>query len=127
MKKLSETYKELGIAFTFPIEIKDSNGNMTYYEDSDGFWHKYEYDSKGNETYYEDSGNFWCRTEYDSSGKKTYYENSDGLWYKSEYDSDGEVSYHEASTGEKIGTPNNKTCEGKVIEVDGIKYELKAL
>ena len=23
MKKLSETYKELGIVFTFPIEIKD--------------------------------------------------------------------------------------------------------
>ena len=109
MKKISETYKELGIAFVLPIEIKDSNGNMTYYEDSDGFWHKYEYDSKGNETYYEDSGNFWCRTEYDSSGKKTYYENSDGLWYKNEYDSDGEVSYHEASTGEKIGTPKNKT------------------
>jgi hypothetical protein len=36
MKKLSETYKELGIAFTFPIEIKDANGNETYYEDSDG-------------------------------------------------------------------------------------------
>ena len=109
MKKLSDTYKELGIAFAFPIEIKNANGKETYHEDSDGFWHKYEYDSKGNETYYEDSGNFWCRTEYDSSGKKTYYENSDGLWYKSEYDSDGEVSYHEASTGEKIGTPKNTT------------------
>jgi hypothetical protein len=36
MEKLSETYKELGIAFTFPIEIKDANGNETYYEDSDG-------------------------------------------------------------------------------------------
>ena len=37
MKKLSETYKELGIAFTFPIDIKDANGNRTYYEDSNGF------------------------------------------------------------------------------------------
>ena len=37
MKKLSETYKELGIAFTFPIEINDSNGNETYFEDSSGY------------------------------------------------------------------------------------------
>ena len=27
MKLLSETLTELGIAFTFPIEIKDANGN----------------------------------------------------------------------------------------------------
>jgi hypothetical protein len=36
MKKVSDTYKKLGIAFTFPIEIKDSNGNLTYFENSDG-------------------------------------------------------------------------------------------
>ncbi len=49
MKKLSETYKELGIAFSFPIRIKNENGNRTYYEDSDGFWVKREYDAQGNE------------------------------------------------------------------------------
>ena len=37
------------------LEIKDKNGNLIYYEDSTGFWVKYEYDSKGNEIYYEDS------------------------------------------------------------------------
>jgi hypothetical protein len=84
MKKLSETYKELGIAFSFPIEIIDANGKQTYYESSDGYWE---------------------RTERDS--KETYYENSEGV---------------------KIGMPRSaKTCEGKVVEVDGIKYELKAL
>ena len=83
MKLLSETYKELGIAFTFPIKIKDSNGKMTYYEDSDNYWFRKEYDSNGNQT------------------------------------------YHEDSHGNKRGTPKSKTCEGKVIEVDGIKYELK--
>ncbi len=36
MRKLSETLKELGIAFIFPIEIKDANDNETYREDSDG-------------------------------------------------------------------------------------------
>ena len=107
MKKLSETYKELGIEFTFPILIKDSNGYATYYENSDDFWYKREYDSNGNVTYYEDSANYWYKCEYDANGIETYYENS---------------------TGFKRGTPKSaKTCEGKVIEVDGIKYKLTAL
>ena len=55
MKPLSDTYKELGIAFSFPIEIKDADGNRTYYENSKGYWYKYEYDDNGNATYYEDS------------------------------------------------------------------------
>jgi hypothetical protein len=55
MKKLSETYKELGIAFSFPIKIKDANGYMTYYESSDGYWCRYERGAMGNVTYYENS------------------------------------------------------------------------
>ena len=86
MKKLSETYKELGIDFAFPIVIKDANGYVTYYENSGGYWCKYEYDADGNQTYYEDSD------------------------------------------GYKRGTPRSaKTCESKVVEVDGIKYKLTAL
>jgi len=61
MKKLSETYKELGIDFSFPIEIKDENGNETYYEDSDGYWSRYEYDKNGKGTYYEDSDGYKVR------------------------------------------------------------------
>jgi len=86
MKPLSETLTELGIEFTFPIEI---------------------YDAKGKVTYYQISNDCWQRWEYDDNGKVTYYEDSDGL---------------------KGGTPKSaKTCEGKVIEFDGIKYELTAL
>ena len=58
MKKitpLSDIYKELGIAFTFPIKITNENGAETYYEDNDGYWNRYEYNEKGNETYYETS------------------------------------------------------------------------
>jgi len=55
MKPLSETYKELGIAFKFPIEINDANGKRTYYEDSYDYWEKSERDAKGNRTYHEDS------------------------------------------------------------------------
>ena len=106
MKKLSETYKELGIAFTFPIEITDANGKLTYYENSDGFWDRYERDANGNRTYYENSMGFWSRWERDA-------------W---------KMYYYEDSTGVKKGTPKSaKTCEGKVVEVDGIKYKLKAL
>jgi hypothetical protein len=107
MKKLSEIYKELGIAFSFPIEITDDNGNRTYCESSYGYWHRYEYDAKGKVTYYEDSYGYWSRSEYDANGNETYFENSAGVGW---------------------GTPKSaKTCEGKVVEVDGIKYKLKAL
>jgi len=107
MKPLSETYKKLGIAFTFPIEIKDTNGKETYYENSD---------------------DFWCRLDRDANGHKTYYENNEDYWAKWERDAKGNPTYYENSKGVKRGTPkSSKTCEGKVVEVDGIKYELTAL
>tara|TARA_R110000787_G_scaffold97213_1_gene200741 strand:+ start:511 stop:831 length:321 start_codon:yes stop_codon:yes gene_type:complete len=106
MKPLSETYKELGIAFSFPIEITDDDDLETYYETRYGYWAKFERDANGDVTYYEDSDDVWWRREYDDNGNRTYYEDSDGI---------------------KEGTPRSETCEGKVVEVDGIKYELKAL
>ena len=106
MKKLSETYKELGIDFTFPIEITNANGNRTYHEGSKGFWSKYEYDARGDETYYEDS---------------------EGDWYKREYDSNGNETYFEDSNGYKDGTPRSQSCAGKIVEVDGKKYKLTEL
>ena len=107
MKKLSELYKELGIAFTFPIQIKDANSNETYCEYSDGYWRRHEYDANGNETYCKNSHNYSYRCQYDDNDNRNYFEDSNGL---------------------REGTPRSaKTCEGKVVEVDGIKYELKAL
>ena len=128
MKKLSETLTELGIAFTFPIEIKDANGKTTYFEDSDGFWCKRERDADGNVTYFEASTGFWNKREYDAKGNMTCSEDSNGFWNKWEYDAKGNETYYEDSTGHKRGTPKSaKTCEGKVVEVDGVKYELKTL
>jgi len=107
MKPLSEIYKELGIAFTFPIVIEDANGNQTYYELSDGYW---------------------SRSERDANGYVTYHKDSDDFWYRSERAADGNETYYETSDGTKRGTPRSaKTCEGKVVEVDGIKYKLTAL
>ena len=128
MKKLSETYKSLGIAFSFPIKIKNANGYETYYENSYDYWSKSEYDAKGNRTYCENSNGDWYKWEYDAKGNVTYYEASDGFWYKYEYDANGYETYYENSNGDQRGTPKSaKTCEGKVVEVDGIKYELTAL
>ena len=98
MKKLSEAYTELGIDFTVPIEIRNAQGNRTYFENSNGYWHRWEYDAKGNETYFENSKGFWSKSEYDAQGNRTYYEDSDGR---------------------KRGTPRSK-----VIEIDGKKYKL---
>ena len=55
MKKLSETLKELGIAFTFPIIMRDANGKVTYHEHSDGYCSRTEFDANGNRTYFESS------------------------------------------------------------------------
>jgi len=65
----------------FPFTIKDKNGNIIYWEESNGYWNKREYDSNGNEI---------------------YFENSDG----------------------KIVDNRPKSCEGKVVEIDGKKYKL---
>ena len=83
------------------------------------------HDSKGNEIYYEDSDGSWYKSEYDSKGNQTYCEDSDGSWYKSEYDSKGNQTYCEDSDGNKKGMPRSQSCDGKVVEVDGITYELK--
>jgi hypothetical protein len=105
MKKLSETYRELGIAFTFPIEIKNADGNSIYYERIDGYCRRSEYDEKGNETYFENSDGYWSRYEYDENGNQTYYE---------------------TITGYKKGTKRG-SCDGKVVEIDGKKYKLTEL
>jgi hypothetical protein len=127
MKKVSDTYKALGIAFTFPIVIKDAKGNETYYENSTGFWWRREYDANGNQTYHERGDGFWRKHEYDANRNQTYHVDSDGYWYKYEYDANGKQTYFEDSEGEKIGTPRSQSCAGKVIEVNGKKYKLTEL
>jgi len=90
----------------FPFIIKDKRGNQIYFEDSNGYWSKMEFDSNGKETYFENSNGFWIKREYDSNGKETYYENSDG---------------------EIIDNRPKSSCNGKVVEIDGKKYKLTEL
>ena len=112
MKKLSETLTELGIAFSFPIEIEDTNGNETYLEYSDGDRERYEYDANGRQTYCEDSNGFWQRWERDSKGRPIYHEDSNDFWSRWDRDANGDVDYYEDSTGVKKGTPQSaSTCD----------------
>ena len=60
------------------FRLYDSEGNITYYEDSDGYWYRYEYDSRGNIAYCVNSEKRWYRYERDSEGNETYYEDSYG-------------------------------------------------
>jgi len=39
----------------FPFIIKDSKGKEIYFENSEGYWSKCEWDSKGNQIYFENS------------------------------------------------------------------------
>jgi muramoyltetrapeptide carboxypeptidase LdcA involved in peptidoglycan recycling len=98
--------KKLDVAY--PIEIRDSNGNVVYIEESDNLWIKYEYNSKGKITYCEDSNNYWSKTEYDdSNGKEEYYEDCRGI---------------------KIGTSKkkkNKEAQEKIKELEDKLKELK--
>ena len=107
------------------LEIKDKNGNLIYWEDSDGWWVKREYDSQGDEIYLEDSDGYWEKREYDSKGNRIYLETSNGLWEKREYDSKGNRIYLENSNG-VIEDNRPKPCEDKVkvIEIEGVKYKL---
>jgi len=88
----------------FPFKIRGKNGKQIYWEDSNGFWAKSEYDSNSNEIYFENSDGFWTKREFDSNSNEIYYENSNGT---------------------VIDNRPKQSCEGKVVEIDGKKYQLK--
>ena len=62
----------------FPFEIRDKNNNEIYWEDSDGYWIKREYDANNNRIYVEIATGYWWKREYDENTNLIYYENSNG-------------------------------------------------
>jgi len=62
----------------FPFTINDKNGNQIYWETSNGYWSKREYNTNGNVIYFETSDGYWLKREYDTNGKLIYFENSYG-------------------------------------------------
>jgi len=110
------------------FSLYDSNGNQIYYEHSDGFWVKREFDSNGNEIYATNSSGTWCKYEYDSNGNEIYFENSKGYWCKEEFDSNGKSIYYENSDcGVFYDNRPTTSCNGKIVEIDGKKYQLKGV
>jgi hypothetical protein len=107
------------------LYLYDSNGNIIYLETSSGHWYKQEFDSKGNQIYREYSDGYWVKREYNDNGNEIYYERSDGYWIKQEYDSNGNRIYFENSNGTIIDKRPKTSCSGKVIEIDGKRYQLK--
>lgn len=85
------------------------------------------YDSNGKEIYREDSIGFWFKREYDSNDNEIYHETSKGYWSKYEYDSNGNEIYFEDSNGNIEDNRPKPSWEGKVVEIDGKKYQLKEL
>jgi len=69
--------QQLGVT-EFPFEIKNGNGNLIYYEDSEAYWVKRGFDSEGRENYVENP-NSCTKTEWDSEGRQIYYVNSKGI------------------------------------------------
>ena len=59
-------------------------------------------DKNGNGIYVEYSSGYWAKREYDSKGNEIYWENSDGI----------------------IEDNRPKPCEGKIVEIGGVKYKL---
>jgi len=59
----------------------------------------------------------------DKNGKQIYCEHSNGFWVKMEYNSESNLIYCEDSNG-LIIDKRPKSCENKVVEIDGIKYKL---
>ena len=76
--KDQQTFAQFLNVKDFPFEIEDKNGKLIYYEVSNGYWFKSEYDDQGNLIRFENSNGFWFKREYDEQGNVIYSENSDG-------------------------------------------------
>jgi hypothetical protein len=82
----------------FPYRERDKDNNQTYFEASNGWWGKYEYDEFGNEIYYEGSDGDWRKKEWDeynNNSRITYYEHSSGHWCKREYYENELIEYED--------------------------------
>jgi hypothetical protein len=86
---------------------------------------KREYDTNGNRIYYETSDGFWSKYDYDSNNNHIYLENSTGYWFKREFDDNGNCIYYETSNGYIFDKRPKASCDGKVVEIDGKRYQLK--
>jgi len=67
------------------------------------------------------------KKEFDSNGNVIYFEDSTGFWVKKEFDSNGNQIYYENSDGRVEDNRPTSPCNGKIVEIDGKKYQLKEI
>jgi hypothetical protein len=77
----------------FPFIIRDNDGVMIYWEESDGFWERWEYDSSGREKYFEDSTGF--KRELDFKKNEIVCSSPNGL--AKGYDENGNMVFFDDS------------------------------
>ena len=94
----------------------DSNENLIHRKSSDGYESWREYDSNENLIHRKSSDGYEYWREYDSNGKVIHYKNSNGdeTWYDSNGNSITKEQFDKLQA----------SCDGKIIEVDGKKYQL---
>ena len=103
--------------------VYDEKGNQIYFENSKGFWVKWEYDEKGNVIYFENSkGSKW---KYDEKGNMIYFEGSNGYWEKNEYNEEGIVIYRENNKGKIIDARAKELTIEEIEELLGYKIKIK--
>ena len=105
------------------LRLYDDKGNKIYFEDSKGYWVKYEFDANNNEIYYENSSSWWVKRQFDANNNNIYCENSGGDWTKQQYDDNNNVIYGTDNDGL---IEDNRTCSDKVFidEQSGKKFKM---
>lgn len=103
----------------------NKNGDIIYYETSDGFWEKYEYDNNRRKISEKNSNGEWKKWEYDIDGNQIYWENSSGKWVKQEYDANGNEIYREDSNGRIRDYRNKKNNRNRIQEGLMLPYRKK--
>ena len=104
----------------FPFEIRDKKGNEIYYETSNGYWTKREFDKNGNRIYFEYSNGGWSKREFDENSNRIYFEDSNGYWSKAEFDKNHNVIYFENSSGYIIDNRPKPIVEYTMEELTNI-------
>ena len=74
--KLRKEYEAVFGVVDGTLKLYDADGNKIYYEDSSGWWAKYEYDADGNEIYYGNCRDYWAKYEFEANGNVIYWEDS---------------------------------------------------
>lgn len=62
----------------FPFTIQNSKGYEIYFENSDSYWAKQEYDTSNNVISFKNSDGYWWKREYDKDSNEIFYQNSMG-------------------------------------------------